>query len=98
MRFKPMKFGTSNSSIRKPYQGFAFQFSPSPSSITPAKKREDSNTGTSCNRFNVGKVSNNLKVHPVILLQTLRDKPSHQLTLLRTASGPPAVFQIHSYP
>jgi len=74
MCFKPMKFGAPNGSIRKPHQGFSFEFPPSPSPIELTKKREDSDTGSGRNWFNVSNVSKNLKVHPIILLQTSLNK------------------------
>jgi hypothetical protein len=76
MRFKPMEFSTPDSSTQKPHHDFSFQLSSSPFSIALAKKREDSDTGSSCNRLNVSNVSNNLKMHTSILLQALLNIPS----------------------
>jgi len=81
MRFKPMEFGAPDSSICKPHQGLALQLPRPPSPITLTKKREDADTGSSCNRLNVGNISNKLKMHPLILLQTLLNKPSQRLML-----------------
>ena len=69
-----MNFGATDGSIGKTHQSFAFEFPPSPSPIVLAKEREDSDTGSSRNRFNVSNVSKNLKVHPIILLQTSLNK------------------------
>jgi len=76
MRFKPMEFSAPNRSIRESHQGFSLEFPPSPSPIALAKKREDADTGSSGNWFNVSDLAKNLKVHPSILLQTLLNMPS----------------------
>jgi hypothetical protein len=93
-----MEFRAPTSFIRKPQQSFSFQFSPSPSLIVLAKKQKNSDTGASCKWFNVSNASNTLKVHVVILLQTLRNKPSQRLTPKRIASPPNEAFQTHFKP
>jgi hypothetical protein len=87
-----MEFGATDCSIRKTHQSLSFELPPSPSTIAPTEKREDSDTGSSRNRLDVSNVSNNLKVHSVILLQTLLNNPSQRLTLALIASRPAVGF------
>ena len=81
MRFKPMEFGASDGSSASLTKAFPLSFRHSPLPIVSAKKREDSDIRASRNQFNVSNISNNLKVHPIIFLQTLLNKPSQRLTI-----------------
>jgi hypothetical protein len=78
-----MGFGAPDGSTRKLHQGFSFELPPSSSPVVLAKKREDSDTGSSRNRFNVSNVSKNLKVRPIILSHTPLNKPGRRLTSCR---------------
>jgi hypothetical protein len=80
MGFKSMEFGATHGAVAKTHQSPAFEFSPAPAAMVFTEQRQDSYARASRNKLDVGNLSDDLKVHPVVLLQTLLNNPSLRLT------------------